>query len=84
MNKTHLISLLVVATALSSCNVYKKYELPTDNAIINDYRKSLDDTPDSTSLPYLGWREIFTDPQLQTLIETAIHNNKDLYNAALN
>lgn len=73
-----------LSIALSSCNIYQKYQLPQDNAIVNDYRRALEETPDSTSLPYLGWREVFTDPQLQSLIETALHNNKDLNNATLN
>ena len=32
----------------------------------------------------LPWREVFTDPQLQGLIEQALENNVDLRNAALN
>jgi NodT family efflux transporter outer membrane factor (OMF) lipoprotein len=32
----------------------------------------------------LPWREVFTDPQLQSLIQTALDNNTDLANAALN
>ena len=32
----------------------------------------------------LPWREVFTDPQLQSLIEKALENNVDLRNAALN
>ncbi|MDE6689168.1 MAG: efflux transporter outer membrane subunit, partial [Prevotella sp.] len=32
----------------------------------------------------LPWREVFTDPQLQSLIEKALENNTDLRNAALN
>ncbi len=32
----------------------------------------------------LPWREVFTDPQLQTLIEQALTNNGDLRSAALN
>ena len=75
---------VIAALILSSCNIYKKYELPEENAIVNDYRKAIQATPDSTSLPYLGWRDIFKDPQLQTLIETALNNNKNLENARLN
>lgn len=84
MKKSNITALLVVAISLSSCNIYKKYELPSDNAIVGDYKKALEQDADSTSLPYLGWRDVFTDPQLQTLIQTAIDNNTDLYNAALN
>lgn len=32
----------------------------------------------------LGWRQFFTDPQVQRLIETALENNRDLRLAALN
>ena len=74
----------VAASTLSGCNIYKKYSLPDDNAVVNDYRKSLEAAPDSASLPYMGWREVFTDPQLQSLIQRALDNNKDLDNARLN
>jgi multidrug efflux system outer membrane protein len=32
----------------------------------------------------IGWREFFPDPRLQSLIETALANNRDLRTAALN
>ncbi|MGB3222610.1 MAG: efflux transporter outer membrane subunit [Desulforhopalus sp.] len=32
----------------------------------------------------LGWRNVFTDPDLQQLIGTALHNNRDLRETALN
>lgn len=70
---------------LSSCNLYKKYEIPTaDSAIVADYSKALQTPADSTSLPYLSWEKVFTDPQLQNLIRLALQNNKDLENARLN
>ena len=78
-----VISAMLVA-ALSSCHIYKKYELPEDNAVINQYRKALEAPVDSSSLGNLGWEQTFTDPQLQTLIRTALANNKDLDNARLN
>ena len=39
---------------------------------------------DTASFGNLPWRSVFTDPQLQTLIETGLENNIDLLNAALN
>lgn len=75
---------LLVLTGLSGCQLYKKYELPDDNAFINDYKKSKEAAPDSASLPYLGWKDVFRDPQLQSLIKLALDNNKDLRNAVLN
>ena len=39
---------------------------------------------DTTSFGNLPWREVFTDSHLQSLIETALSNNTNLLNAALN
>lgn len=69
---------------MSSCHVYEKYELPQDNAVIEQYRKATELPVDSTSLGNLSWEQTFTDPKLQTLIRTALANNKDLENARLN
>lgn len=80
----HSLALVAVASTLSGCHIYQKYSLPENEAIVNDYRNALEATPDSTALPYLGWREVFTDPMLQSLIQTALNNNKDLANARLN
>ncbi len=73
---------------LGSCGLYNKYERPEVNTIglIRD-SVSLTDTlaaNDTTSFGNLPWRSVFTDPQLQTLIETGLEHNTDLLNAALN
>lgn len=74
----------MMAATLSSCHIYDKYELPQDSAIVDNYRKAVELPVDSTSLGNLTWERTFTDPQLQTLIATALNNNKDLENARLN
>lgn len=85
MNKyIKYISVVMLAVLLGSCNIYKKYELPTDNSFVTDYKAALEAQPDSTSLPYLGWEDIFKDPLLQGYINMAIGNNTDLENARLN
>jgi outer membrane protein TolC len=38
---------------------------------------------DTASIASLSWKELFTDPQLQQLIETGIANNNDLNIARL-
>lgn len=75
---------LTLLSGMMSCNIYKKYELPENSALVNDYKKSIEAPVDSTSLPYLSWTEVFTDPILQDLINRALENNKDLENARLN
>ena len=84
MKKINYILITALAVTLSSCNIYKAYEMPTDNAYVNTYAESAAAQPDSTSLPFLSWRQIFTDPILQGYIETALANNKDIDNAVKN
>lgn len=74
----------LIMTCMGSCSLYKKYELPTDNAIVADYAKACSEEADSTSFGNLGWEQVFTDPQLQALIRTALENNVDYANAKLN
>lgn len=78
------MAVAVLAVTLSSCNIYKKYEMPTDNAYVNSFAESMTAPVDSASLPYLGWEQVFTDPMLQGYIRTALANNKDLDNAVKN
>lgn len=73
----------MLALLMSSCHIYQKYELPENEAIVNDYKKAVEQN-DSTGLPYLGWEEVFKDPQLQSLIRQALESNTDLENARLN
>lgn len=58
--------------------------MPDQTAITSDYKKILEQQVDSTSLPYLSWEQVFTDPTLRSLIRTALNNNRDLDNARLN
>ena len=77
------------ATALlSSCHIYKSYDRPEDITAAGLYRDTtaVNDTlaADTANFGNLPWREVFTDPQLQALIEQALANNPDLRSAALN
>ena len=86
MKKLMIISSAVLL--LSSCGLYNKYERPDVNAtgLIRDVASATDTLALNTDPNFgqLPWREVFTDPQLQQLIETALENNTDLRNAALN
>ena len=76
------------ALLLSSCGLYNKYERPEVNAdgLVRDPFSMTDTLAviDTTSFGNLPWRSIFTDPQLQALIQQGLDNNPDLLNAALN
>ena len=77
-----------ICLLLTGCGLYNKYERPDVNAegIVRD-PVSLIDTlavKDTTSFGNMPWRSVFTDPQLQGLIQQGLDKNPDLLNAALN
>ena len=90
MKKSSNIILLGLAVlTLSSCKaLYGEYERPDVNAtgIIRDTKSDVDTlaVTDTTTFANIPWRSVFTDPQLQNLIESGLANNPDLLNAALN
>lgn len=76
----HTILIVSAVLSLSGCGVYKPYSRPqveTDGL----YR----DIPieDTATMASLSWRELFADPQLQTLIEKGLQRNTDLRIARL-
>ena len=80
--------MFAAALTMTSCGLYNKYERPEVNTqgLVRD-PLSLTDTlavTDITSFGNLPWRSVFTDPQLQTLIQQGLDKNVDLLNAALN
>ena len=83
--------MIFAATALllSSCGVYNKYERPDVNTkgLIRDAVSDVDtlavSQEDTASFGNLPWRSVFTDPQLQALIEQGLEKNANLQNAAL-
>lgn len=78
-----LVVAVALATVMGSCNIYKKCELPQDG-VVGEYAKAVAEPVDSTALGNLAWTEIFTDPQLKSLISQALANNTNLQNAKLN
>ena len=89
MKKLNQLTAVVAAALLTGCGALHSYERPDVNTrgLIRD-NVSLTDTlvasADSLNFGNLPWRSVFTDPQLQTLIQQALDNNVDMLNAALN
>lgn len=75
------------AVLMSSCGLYNKYERPAvdTKGLVRDAVSNTDTlaVADTASFGNLPWRSVFTDPQLQSLIEQALEKNADLMNAAL-
>ena len=86
MRKLNVIVMGLAAVVLSGCGLYQKYERPEVNTtgLIRD-NVSLTDTlkaqADDNNFGNLPWRQVFTDPQLQTLIQYALEHNTDMLNA---
>lgn len=76
--KKQVLILTVAALTMSSCGIYKKYE-PITSVPDNLYGTETSDT--LYNIGMLGWREVFTDPQLQLLIEQGLQGNTDLQSA---
>ena len=80
---------LLLSLLLASCGVYNKYERPDveTKGLIRDAVVDTDTLAvapqDTASFGNLPWREVFTDPQLQALIEQGLEKNANLQNAVL-
>ena len=77
--RTLFVSLFIVLT-LAGCTVGPDYTRP-DLSLPDDYRDALAQ-PDLQSIAGLPWWQVFGDPTLKGLIETALANNLDVKQAA--
>jgi NodT family efflux transporter outer membrane factor (OMF) lipoprotein len=82
MKMKKVVLMFAVSLLFTGCGLYNKYEknveTPADAfgaALISDA------STEGESLAQMSWREFFTDPHLQQLIEQVLANNTDL-NAA--
>ena len=85
--KGKILTLICATTLLSSCHIYKTYDRPEDIVAEGLYRDTVavNDTlvSDTANFGNLPWREVFTDLQLQALIEQALTSSPDIRTAAL-
>lgn len=85
--KKQILYMLCATALLSSCRIYKSYDRPEDINASGLYRDPLTENDtlvsDTANFGNLPWREVFTDPQLQALIELGLAQNTDLQSAIL-
>ena len=77
-----IILMSAAALTLSSCGIYKKYQ-PATTVPDQLYGEELSAATDTASFGNLTWKEVFTDPYLQTLIDSALVRNTDMQTAHL-
>ena len=79
MNKNNIKWMILLGVILSigfsSCQVVNKYKAPEVDAegLFRDMNPS-----DTTSIANIPWREYFSDPILQSLIDEGVNNNYDM------
>ena len=81
-----VILIFVAGLMLSGCGLYNKYEktVQEPEGVFGATQDITDAAGGDTSLAQMSWREFFTDPLLQQLIEQALANNTDLNSARIN
>jgi outer membrane protein, multidrug efflux system len=81
--KTYISGLALALITLSACNVSKNIGTPKA-ALPDTFRNAATATADTTSIAAVQWKNFFTDPALQALIDSAIVRNYDMQEAVKN
>lgn len=86
--KRMLLYTMCATALLSSCRIYKSYERAENLPVDGLYRDTASSTgvltsSDTTNFGNTPWKEVFTDPLLQQLIEKGLQQNTDLQVAEL-
>ena len=78
-----IIILSVAALIMSGCGIHTKYKSVTE--VPKELYGNTDSivVADTTNFGNLSWRDVFTDPYLQALIDTGLQRNTDLQTAHL-
>lgn len=81
---SNIVVAIAVSLFLTSCGLYNKYE--QNNEMPADAFGTTEDViaeADTASMAQMSWREFFTDPLLQQLIEQVLDNNTDINSARI-
>ncbi|MFI3315041.1 MAG: TolC family protein [Rikenellaceae bacterium] len=80
----YIAAYVCIALCIWGCGTHSSYQRSVDSEVTDNLYKYIETTNDTTNIASLSWRELFTDPRLQSLIETALERNTDLNVARLN
>jgi len=84
MKVKSIITAAAVSLILTGCGIYNKYEQKTQApADVFGAGQDVSQATGQQSIAQMSWREFFTDPQLQQLIEQVLANNTDLNSTRL-
>ena len=82
MKKYNIIVTAALCFLLTGCGIYNKYEQKTETPA-DVFGTTENVSAGDASLAQMSWREFFTDPLLQQLIEQVLANNTDLNSARI-
>ncbi|MEB8345244.1 TolC family protein [Flavobacteriaceae bacterium KMM 6898] len=81
MKSSRILKYLFLVAAplmLVSCFAAKEYVRPQEEVITADYYRTDQLSKDSLSMATISWKELFTDPVLQSYIAEGLTNNIDI------
>ena len=79
-----IIAMAAVSLMLTGCNIYNRYAQETPSpADVFGTDGNVQAATGNASIAQVSWREFFTDPLLQQLIEQVLANNTDLNSARI-
>ena len=82
--RSNIIITVIVSFMLTGCGIYNKYESKNETpANVYGTTQDITDAADGASLAQMTWREFFTDPLLQQLIDSALVRNTNLNTARI-
>jgi len=80
----NILLVALVSLMLTGCGIYNKYEQKTETpADVFGTSNNIKTASDGASIAQVSWREFFTDPLLQQLIEQVLASNTDLNSARI-
>jgi NodT family efflux transporter outer membrane factor (OMF) lipoprotein len=83
MRYKNIIAAAAVSMMLTGCGLYNKYEKTVEDPA-DPFGTAVGVSTTDESIAQMSWREFFSDPLLQKLIEQALANNTDLNTARIN
>ena len=85
MKMKKVVLILFSGLMLSGCGLYNNYEKTVQEPEgVFGASQDITSAMSESSIAEMSWREFFTDPMLQNLIEQALANNTDLNTARIN
>ena len=83
MKYKNILVAAAVSMMLTGCGLYNKYEKTVEDPA-DPFGTAVGVNTTDESIAQMSWREFFSDPLLQQLIDQALANNTDLNTARIN